>query len=63
MLLATGISLQVGLQALLNIGVNVFCIPNTGVSLPFFSYGGTALLVQLVEVGLLLSVSKRAKLN
>lgn len=63
MLLATGISLQVGIQALLNIGVNVFCVPNTGVSLPFFSYGGTALLVQLVEVGLLLSVSKRAKLN
>lgn len=63
MLLATGISLQVGIQALLNIGVNVFVIPNTGVSLPFFSYGGTALLVQLVEVGLLLSVSKRAKLN
>ena len=63
MLLATGISLQVGLQALLNIGVNVCCIPNTGISLPFFSYGGTALVIQLVEVGLLLSVSRRAKLN
>lgn len=63
MMLATGITLQVGMQALLNIGVNVSCIPNTGISLPFFSYGGTALLVQLAEVGLLLSVSKRAKLN
>lgn len=63
MLLATGITLQVGLQALLNIGVNCCCIPNTGISLPFFSYGGTALVIQLVEVGLLLSVSRRAKLN
>ncbi|MGN0686639.1 MAG: FtsW/RodA/SpoVE family cell cycle protein [Oscillospiraceae bacterium] len=63
MLLATGISLQVGLQALLNIGVNVCCIPNTGISLPFFSYGGTALVIQLAEVGLLLSVSRRSKLD
>lgn len=63
MMLATGITLQVGLQAMLNIGVNVCCIPNTGISLPFFSYGGTALLMQLAEVGLLLSVSKRAKLS
>lgn len=63
MLLATGITLQVGLQALLNIGVNCCCIPNTGISLPFFSYGGTALVIQLVEVGLLLSVSRRAYLN
>lgn len=63
MLLATGISLQVGMQALLNIGVNVCCIPNTGISLPFFSYGGTALVIQLVEVGLLLSVSRRANLK
>ncbi len=63
MLLATGITLQVGIQALLNIGVNCCCIPNTGISLPFFSYGGTALIIQLAEVGLLLSVSRRAKLN
>jgi cell division protein FtsW len=63
MMLATGITLQVGLQAFLNIGVNVCCVPNTGISMPFFSYGGTALMVQLAEVGLLLSVSKRAKLQ
>lgn len=62
-LLATGITFQIGLQALLNIGVNLCCIPNTGISLPFFSYGGTALMIQLWEVGLLLSVSKRAKLR
>lgn len=63
MLLATGITLQVGIQALFNIGVNCCCIPNTGISMPFFSYGGTALVIQLAEVGLLMSVSRRAKLN
>ncbi|MDE7229861.1 MAG: putative lipid II flippase FtsW [Oscillospiraceae bacterium] len=62
-LLATGITFQIGIQALLNIGVNLCCIPNTGISLPFFSYGGTALMIQLWEMGLLLSVSKRAKLR
>lgn len=61
-LIATGITLQIGLQALLNIAVNLCCIPNTGVSLPFFSYGGTALMIQLWEMGLLLSVSKRANI-
>ncbi len=62
-LLATGITFQIGLQAFLNLGVNLCCIPNTGISMPFFSYGGTALALQLCEMGLLLSVSKRAKLN
>lgn len=62
-LLVTGISFQVGLQAFLNLGVNLCCIPNTGVSMPFFSYGGTALALQLCEMGLLLSVSRRAKLS
>lgn len=63
MMLATGITLHMGIQAFLNIGVNVCCVPNTGISMPFFSYGGTALVVQLVEIGLLLGVSKRANLN
>lgn len=62
-LLATGISFQIALQAFLNLGVNLCCIPNTGISMPFFSYGGTALMLQLWEMGLLLSVSKRAKLS
>lgn len=62
-LMATGITVQIGMQALLNIAVNLCCIPNTGVSLPFFSYGGTALVLQLWEMGLLLSISKRAKVN
>lgn len=63
MFLATGITIQVVIQALLNIGVNVSCIPNTGISLPFFSYGGTALIIQLAEAGLLLSVSRQAQLD
>ncbi len=63
MFLATGITIQVVIQALLNIGVNVSCVPNTGISLPFFSYGGTALIIQLAEAGLLLSVSRQAELD
>ena len=62
-LMATGITFHIGLQALLNIGVNLCCVPNTGISMPFFSYGGTALVIQLWEMGLLLAVSKRAKLK
>lgn len=62
-LLATGITFQIGLQAFLNIAVNLCCVPNTGISMPFFSYGGTALMLQLWEMGLLLAVSKRAKLK
>ena len=56
-LLAFGISVQVGIQTILNILVVTDLIPNTGISLPFFSYGGTALIIQLVEMGMVLSVS------
>ena len=59
MLTALGITVHVGLQAFLNIGVVTGTIPNTGVTLPFFSYGGSALVVLLSEMGLLLSVSRR----
>lgn len=59
MLISAGITMHIGLQALLNIMVATNTIPNTGISLPFFSYGGTALLVQLCEIGLLLSVSRK----
>lgn len=57
-LTAVGITGHVGLQAFLNIGVVTGTIPNTGVTLPFFSYGGSALVVLLCEMGILLSVSK-----
>lgn len=57
-LLAMGISFQVGLQAALNIAVVTATVPNTGISLPFFSYGGTSLVMLLVEMGLILAVSR-----
>lgn len=62
MLIAAGITFQIGLQALLNIGVACNAIPNTGISLPFFSYGGTALLIQLAEMGVVLSVSRQCEI-
>ena len=43
---------------MLNLAVVSNLIPNTGISLPFFSYGGTALLMQLAEMGIVLSVSR-----
>lgn len=58
MMLATGLTVQIGIQALLNIAVVTNTIPNTGVSLPFFSYGGTALIMQLVQMGVILNVSR-----
>lgn len=63
MLLAVGITLQIGLQALLNIAVVTNSVPNTGITLPFFSYGGTALLMQMGEMGILLSVSRKAEIG
>lgn len=59
MLLATGITIQIGSQALLNIMVASNAFPNTGISLPFFSAGGTALVFQLFEMGILLSISRQ----
>ena len=60
-LCAVGISCHVALQAFLNIGVVTATVPNTGVTLPFFSYGGSALIVLLCEVGILLSVTKKGR--
>ncbi len=57
-MLVIGIVFQVGLQMLLNILVVTNTIPNTGISLPFFSYGGTALLMIMGEMGIVLSVSR-----
>ena len=61
-LLATGIMAQIAIQTTLNIAVATSSVPNTGVSLPFFSYGGTAILVILIEMGILLNIS-RASVN
>ncbi len=62
-LLAAGCVTHVGLQVLLNIAVVTGTIPNTGISLPLFSYGGTALLMTLGEMGVVLSVSKNSLLK
>lgn len=62
-LLAIGLTFQVGLQAMLNIWVVTNTIPNTGISLPFFSYGGTSLLILLAEMGVVLSVSRTANIE
>ncbi len=58
MLVGLGVTFIIGLQAVLNICVVTAVIPNTGISLPFFSYGGTSLVTLLAEVGVLLSISR-----
>ena len=58
-LMVGGISTLMALQVFFNIGVVTNFLPSTGISLPFFSYGGTALLIQLFEMGLVLSVSRQ----
>ena len=62
-MLAIGLTFQVGLQAMLNIWVVTNTMPNTGISLPFFSYGGTSLLILLAEMGIVLSVSRGASIE
>lgn len=62
-LLVMGIMIQVALQVIINICVVTDVFPNTGIALPFFSYGGTALLVLLCEMGIVLSVSRNSKLE
>ena len=60
-LLVVGFTTQLAVQVFLNIGVVTGLLPTTGISLPFFSYGGTALLIQLAEMGVILSVSRQMK--
>ena len=62
-LLTMGIVFQVGIQVFLNVAVVTDTIPNTGISLPFFSYGGTSLLMLLLEMGVVLSVSRTARME
>ena len=57
-LLGIGIISQVGWQVFLHIGVGTALLPNTGISLPFFSSGGTSLLLLLGEMGVMLSISR-----
>ncbi len=57
-LLAIGITSLIGIQAIMNIAVVTSTMPATGMPLPFFSYGGTALLIILCEMGVLLNISR-----
>ncbi len=62
-LLVSGIIAQVAIQTILNIAVATSSVPNTGVSLPFFSYGGTAIMILLAEMGIVMSVSRYSSKN
>ena len=62
-LLAIGLTAQIGIQAALNMAVVTNTIPNTGISLPFFSYGGTSLVMLLAQMGVVLSVSRNVKME
>ena len=58
MLLVAGVTSQIAIQTILNIAVVTGSIPNTGISLPFFSQGGTSILILLCSVGVILSVAR-----
>ena len=61
MLLTAGIMSQIAIQTILNIAVVTSSVPNTGVTLPFFSYGGTAMMMLLMEMGVVLNISRNAR--
>lgn len=60
-LVAAGITSMVGLQAIINIAVVTSSMPVTGMALPFFSYGGTSLIILLCAVGVLLNISRHTQ--
>ncbi|MEG1998210.1 MAG: FtsW/RodA/SpoVE family cell cycle protein, partial [Clostridiales bacterium] len=62
-LLALGLTSMVTIQALMNLGVALGCLPVTGITLPFISYGGTSLVISLGAIGVLLNVSRYANLR
>ncbi len=59
-LFATGLTIIIGLQAFINIGVVTGLLPTKGITLPFLSYGGSSLIISLVSVGMLLNISRSA---
>ena len=58
-LIATGVMAQIAVQVLINVSVVTNTIPSTGIPLPFISYGGSSLLVLMMELGIVLGVSNR----
>lgn len=63
MLLGVGLMAQIGLQVVLNILVITDFLPNTGISLPFFSYGGSSLVMLLAQMGIVMNISRTATLE
>ena len=63
LLIAVGITSILAIQVFFNVAVVTNLLPCTGISLPFFSYGGTALVVQLGEMGIVLAVSREIPLK
>jgi len=59
--LAIGITSMIALQAIINMGVVMGLLPTKGLPLPFVSYGGTSLIVNMVGVGILLSITERGR--
>jgi len=62
-LLVVGVMGHIAIQVILNIAVVTNTIPNTGITLPFISYGGTSVLFLMAEMGMVLSVSNQIKLE
>ena len=62
-MLVLGILMKMAIQVLLNVAVVTNSIPNTGISLPFFSYGGSSLVMLFFEMGIVLSVSRKARIT
>ena len=60
-LVATGITALVGIQVIINTAVVTSSMPATGMPLPFFSYGGTALFIMLCQMGVLLNISRACR--
>ena len=58
MLLGVGLTALLAIQVILNVAVVTNLLPSTGISLPFFSSGGTALVMQLAECGIMLNISR-----
>ncbi len=62
-MLAIGLTLQIGIQVAINVAVVSNLLPNTGISLPFFSYGGTSILMLMAQMGVVLSISRQSRME